>query len=105
MTADKANIAQTIAGALERAAAASPQSIPVRHLIDTETTRHKEYLGARLCGLALYWLNKEQGIPVSTLAKAIKTNHDTVASRLKSAAQLKLKDPWQSVYDAIRHAP
>ena len=105
MTTDTPTIAQTIAGALERAAAASPEPIQVHHLIDTDRTRNKEYLGARLCGLALYWLHKDQGIPVSTLAKAIRTNHDTVVSRLKSATQLKLKHPWLAVYAAIKDAP
>lgn len=105
MTTDTPTIAQTIAGALERAAAASPEPIPVRHLIDIPATTTKDYLGARLCGLALYWLHKDQGIPVSTLAKAIKTHPDTVASRIKSATQLKRVEPWSTVYNAIRNAP
>jgi hypothetical protein len=105
MTTDTPTIAQTIASALERAAAASPQPIPVRHLIDIYETRNKDFLGARLCGLALHWLHKDRGIPLATLAKALKTHRDTVASRLKSATQLKRVQPWSSVYEAIREVP
>ncbi|MFZ9960707.1 MAG: hypothetical protein ACO3GP_09965, partial [Candidatus Limnocylindrus sp.] len=105
MTTDTPTIAQTIAGALERAAAASPQPIPVRHLIDIPATTTKDYLGARLCGLALYWLHKQQCFTIATLARAIKTHPDTINSRIKAATQLKRVEPWSTVYNSIRNSP
>lgn len=105
MTTNTPTIAQTIAGALERAAAASPEPIPVRHLIDIPATTTKEYLGARLCGLALYWLKKDQCVSTQTLARAIKTHPDTINSRINAATQLKRVEPWSSVYEAIRNVP
>ena len=98
-------IAKIIAGALERAAAASPQPISAHHLIDQNRSLLNDYLGARLCGLALHWLHKNHDITIAVLAKAIKTNHNTVANRLKSAAQLKRVDPWKRVYAAIAKEP
>ena len=105
MTTDTPTIAQTIAGALERAAAASHQPIPVYHLFDPVAALKNNQLGARLCGLAFLWLNKERGITAAKLAKAFRMHHQTVSNRINSATQLKRVEPWASVYEAIRNAP
>jgi hypothetical protein len=102
---DKPITSQLIAGALERAAAASPQPIKTHDLIHPEKSLRYGYLGARLCGLAFYWLHKEQGITQVTLANAIRCNVTSVASRLKTAAQLKRVDPWKQVYQAVTKQP
>ena len=105
MTTDTPTIAQTIAGALERAAAASPEPIPVRHLIDTVASLRNNHLGSRLCGLAFHWLAKERGVTAAKLAKAFRMHHQTVSNRINSATQLKRVEPWSSIYEAIRNAP
>lgn len=100
-TTEKPTTSKLIAGALERAAAASPQPIKPHDLIHPKNSLRNGYLGSRLCGLAFYWLHKEQGIPQVTLASAIRCNETAVASRIKAAAQLKRVDPWKQVYLAI----
>jgi hypothetical protein len=99
------HIAHVIAGALQRAAAASHQPIPVKHLYDPVACLRNGYLGARLCGLAFHWLNKEQGIPIVKLAKAFKMDHQTVSGRVNSAIQLKRTDPWKQIYDVVAQQP
>ena len=105
MTTDTPTIAQTIARALERAAAASHQPIPVYHLFDPVACLKNNQLAARLCGLAFYWLNKERGITAAKLAKAFRMHRQTVSGRINSATQLKRVEPWASIYEAIRNAP
>ena len=74
--------AQIIANALHRAASASTEPIKAEELLHPRAAVTRKFLGARLCGLTLHWLNKEQKFSMAYLAKACGMNESTAASRI-----------------------
>lgn len=101
MTTSTPTNAQIIANALHRAASASTEPIKAEELLHPRAAVTRKFLGARLCGLTLHWLNKEQKFSMAYLAKACGMNESTAASRIATGQQLKNREGWDRIYRAI----
>lgn len=101
MTTSTPTNAQIIANALHRAASASTEPIKAEELLHPRAAVTRKFLGARLCGLTLHWLNKEQKFSMAYLAKACGMNESTAVSRIATGQQLKNREGWDRIYRAI----
>lgn len=101
MTTNTPTNARIIANALHRAASASTEPIKAEELLHPRAAVTRKFLGARLCGLTLHWLNKEQKFSMAYLAKACGMSKSTAVSRIATGQQLKNREGWDRIYRAI----
>jgi hypothetical protein len=93
--------AQLIIATLKAAVAASHHPVAEKDLTRPELACKEGGIRARLTGLAFHRLHKTHHIPITTLAEALRLNHATAHSRIKTADRLRLHHPWSKIYRSL----
>lgn len=94
-------VAKLIVATLQAALTACPKPIQEHTLLDTDYSFRDECIRPRLVGLCCHKLKLIHKVPTCVLAKALGTDPDTIHSRIKSAAILRRKQPWNKIYRSL----